>query len=323
MMRLLVLGAGGVGGYYGGRLAGAGADVTFLVRPHRRDQLRRDGLRVSSPLGDLTLPVKTILAEELKPDYDVVLLTCKAYDLDSSLDAIAPAVGSQCGVVPLLNGLAHLDRLDQRFGAGRVMGGTCGIDVMLLPDGTIRHTGSLQRIAFGERDRSRSARGRALADAFGRTSLEWEWADDILMRMWEKLVLLSVLAATTCLFRGNVHEIMSAPGGSEAAERALRANVEIATREGYPLVEGAIRYARERLTDPEGRWSASMMRDMEGGRPVEADHIIGFMLDRARAHGVDDTILSLAYTHLKTYETRRAEGRLPVAPLAGAAGARR
>jgi len=311
MTRLLVLGAGGVGGYYGGRLAEAGADVTFLVRPHRRDQLQRDGLRVTSPLGNLTLPVQTVVAAELKPDYDFVLLTCKAYDLDSSMDAIAPAMGRQCAVVPLLNGLAHLERLDARFGAAQVMGGTCGIDVILLPDGTIRHTGSLQRIAFGERDRSRSARGHALADAFGRTSLEWEWADDILMRMWEKIVLLSVLAATTCLFRGNVHEIMSAPGGREAAERALLANVEIARHEGYPQAEGSVRYARERLTAPDGRWSASMMRDMEGGRPVEADHVIGFMLGRARAHGVDDTILSLAYTHLKTYETRRAEGRLP------------
>jgi 2-dehydropantoate 2-reductase len=309
--RILVLGAGGVGGYYGGRLAEAGADVTFLVRTHRREQLRRDGLRITSPLGDLARPVQTTVAAELQPEYDVVLLTCKAYDLDSSMDAIAPAVAGDCTIVPLLNGLVHLNRLDQRFSADRVMGGTCGIDVMLLPDGTIRHTGPLQRIAFGERDRRRSARAQALADAFGRTSLEWEWADDILLRMWEKIVLLSALAATTCLFRGNVHEIMSAPGGKEATERALAANVEIARREGYPQSEQSVRSTHDRLTDPAGRWSASMMRDMESGRPVEADHIIGFMLDRARDRGVDDTILSLAYAHLKTYECRRAEGRLP------------
>jgi 2-dehydropantoate 2-reductase len=322
MIRILVLGAGGVGGYYGGRLAEAGADVTFLVRPHRRQQLQRDGLRVDSPLGNLKRPVKTVVAGELASDYDFVLLTCKAYDLDSSMDAIAPAMGAGCTVVPLLNGLAHLERLDARFGADHVMGGTCGIDVTLLPDGVIRHTGTLQRIAFGERDRRRSPRGRALADAFSRTTLEWEWADDILMRMWEKIVLLSVLAATTCLFRGNVHEIMSAPGGREAAERALAANVEIARLEGYPQTEGSVRYTRERLTDPDGRWSASMMRDMEAGRPVEADHIIGYMLERARAHHVDADILSLAYTHLKTYETRRAEGRLPaIASAPGAAGA--
>jgi 2-dehydropantoate 2-reductase len=311
MSNILVLGAGGVGGYYGGRLAEAGADVTFLVRPARRAQLQRDGLRIDSPLGNLQRPVNTVVADELAADYDFVLLTCKAYDLESSMDAIAPAMRGRCTVVPLLNGLAHLDRLDARFGAAHVIGGTCGIDVTLLPDGVIRHSGTLQRIAFGERDRQRSPRAQALADAFGRTSLQWEWSDAVLMRMWEKLVLLSVLAATTCLFRGNVHEIMSAPGGRDAAERALTANVEIALREGYPQSEGSIRYSRDRLTDPDGRWSASMLRDMEAGRPVEADHIIGWMLERARAHGVDDTILSLAFTHLKTYEQRRADLRLP------------
>jgi len=142
-----------------------------------------------------------------------------------------------------------------------------------------------------------------------RTSLQWEHADDVMLRMWEKLVMLSVLAAITCLFRGNVQEIMSAPGGKQVAERALAASVEIATREGYPPTAAAATLAHERLTDPAGTWSASMMRDMEGGRPVEADHIIGWMLNRARAHGVDDLILSLAYTHLKTYERRRADRR--------------
>jgi 2-dehydropantoate 2-reductase len=309
--RILVLGAGGVGGYFGGRLAQAGADVTFLVRHARRAQLVRDGLRISSPLGDLEMPVQTVVADELAPAYDLVILTCKAYDLDSSMDAVAPAMKGSCAVLPLLNGLAHLERLDERFGRDAVLGGSCGIDVMLLPDGVIRHAGTLQRIVFGERDGSKSARTLAFADVLARSIIHFEHADDVLLRMWEKLVMLSVLAATTCLFRGNVKEIMSAPGGREAAERALRANVEIATREGYPPTADAISLALSRLTDPAGQWSASMMRDMEGGRPVEADHIIGWMLARARQHGVDDQILSLAFTHLKTYERRRADGRLP------------
>jgi 2-dehydropantoate 2-reductase len=310
-MKILVLGAGGVGGYFGGRLAQAGADVTFLVRPARREQLARDGLRITSPLGDLTTPVKTVLADELGPGYDLAILTCKAYDLDSSMDAIAPAMKGACTVLPLLNGLAHLDRLDARFGRQHVIGGSCAIDVMLLPDGVIRHSGRLQRIVFGERDGVKSARTLAFAEALGKTTIGWEHADDVLLRMWEKLVMLSVLAAITCLFRGNVQEIMSAPGGREAAERALAANVQIATREGYAPTSAALALAHDRLTDPAGQWSASMMRDLEGGRPVEADHIIGWMLDRARAHGVDDLVLSLAYTHLKTYERRRADGRLP------------
>jgi 2-dehydropantoate 2-reductase len=310
-MRVLVLGAGGVGGYFGGRLAQAGTDVTFLVRPARRAQIVSDGLRITSPLGDLTMPVKTVIAEALTPDYDVVILTCKAYDLASSIEAIAPAMHGPCAVLPLLNGMAHLERLDARFGSGAVLGGSCGIDVTLLPDGVIRHSGTLQRIVFGERDRHRSPRTLAIAGALAGTIVEWEHADDVVLRMWEKLLMLSVLAAVTCLFRGNVHEIMSAPGGRDAALGALRATVAIATAEGHPPSPAAVAQAEQRLTDPSGQWSASMMRDMESGRPVEADHVIGWMLERGRRHGIADPVLSLAYTHLKTYERRRADGRLP------------
>ena len=218
-MKLLVLGAGGIGGYFGGRLAVAGTDVTFLVRPRRREQLRRDGLRIQSPVGDLTLSVNTVLASELAPGYDVALLTCKAYDLDSALDAIAPAMDGHCVVVPLLNGMAHLARLDERFGRGRVMGGACSISVTLGSDGVIRHADALQRIAFGARDRSTSARARMLADAFAATTIEWELAADIEQNMWEKISFLSVLAATNCLFRANVGETVGAPGGRAAIER--------------------------------------------------------------------------------------------------------
>ena len=310
-MKLLVLGAGGIGGYFGGRLAESGADVTFLVRPKRREQLTRDGLRITSPVGDLQRQVKTVLASELAPGYDFVLLTCKAYDLDSALDAIAPAMDGECAVVPMLNGMAHLERLDERFGAANVLGGACSISVHLEKDGVIRHADPLQRLAFGERDRSKSARARMLADAFAKTTVEWELADDIMQNMWEKITFLSVLAATNCLFRANVGEITRSAGGLAAIERALAANFEIATREGHPPRPAAIEFARKTLTDPASTRSGSMLNDLEGGRPVEGDHIVGWMLDKARAHGLDDTILSLAYTHLKAYEARRAAGRLP------------
>src|SRR5690348_13766353 len=178
-MKMLVLGAGAIGGYFGGRLAEAGIDVTFLVRPRRREQLERDGLRIRSPRGDVDLRVKSVLAADLAPGYDVVLFTCKAYDLDSAMDAIAPAMNGRCAVVPMLNGMAHLTRLDERFGAASVMGGACSISVTLDKDGVIQHADPLQRVAFGERDRSKSARAEMLADAFAATAIEWELADDI------------------------------------------------------------------------------------------------------------------------------------------------
>lgn len=310
-MKLLVLGAGGIGGYFGGRLAQAGTDVTFLVRPKRREQLERDGLRIRSPVGDVTLRVKTVLASELAPGYDFVLLTCKAYDLDSAIDAIAPAMDGHCAVVPMLNGMAHLARLDQRFGAANVMGGACSISVILEKDGVIRHADALQRIAFGERDRSKSARAQMLADAFAATTIDCELADDIEQNMWEKIAFLSVMAAATCLFRANLGEIIAAPGGRATIDRALDVNFEIAARNGHPVRAAAGEFGRRTLTDPTSKRIASMLYDLEMGLPVESDHTVGWMLEQAQAHGIDATLLSFAYTHLKAYEARRAAGRLP------------
>jgi 2-dehydropantoate 2-reductase len=281
------------------------------VRPGRREQLARDGLVVQSPLGDVRRAVSTVTAQELKPGYDLVLFTCKAYDLDSAMDAIAPAVRAGVGIVPMLNGIAHLERLDERFGRPQVLGGTCHINVTLLPDGRIVHGDPLQNMLFGERDRTKSPRALALADAAAKAKLGGGLSEDIEQDMWEKVVFLSALAATTCLFRGNVREIVGAPGGTAAMESALAANVAIATAEGHPPRNAAIGRARDRLTDPEGLWSASMLRDLEAGGRVEGDHIVGWMLERARRHGIDAPVLAMAYTHLKAYERRRDAGRLP------------
>jgi 2-dehydropantoate 2-reductase len=310
-MKILVLGAGGIGGYFGARMAHSGADVTFLVRPKRLEQLRRDGLAVESPLGDLRMPVKTVAAGDPQAGFDVVLFTCKAYDLDSAMDAVAPAMQGGAALVPLLNGMAHFERLDARFGRERILGGTAHINVTLKPDGTVWHGDALQNLLFGERDRTKSPRALALDAIVKRAGIGGGLSEDIEQDLWEKVVFLTALASTTCLFRGNVREIVGAPGGAEAMRRALAANTAIATAEGRTPRPSALQRFNERLTDPEGLWSASMLRDLEGGGQVEADHIVGWMLERARRHHVDDTILSMAYTHLKAYERRREASRLP------------
>jgi 2-dehydropantoate 2-reductase len=309
-MKILVLGAGGLGGYFGGRLAQGGADVTFLVRPKRRAQLERDGLVIESPSGNAKLEAKTVLAEAVRPGYDWVLFTCKAYDLESAMDAVAPVMDNHCALLPVLNGLAHFEALDARFGAAQVLGGTAHINAVLRPDGVVWNGDSLNRILFGERDRSKSPRVQAIAEAFARTTVEWRLSEDIIQDLWEKVTFLCTLASVTCLFRGNIGEIMAAPGGKEAVLRAFEANVQVSTREGHPPRAAHVENGRARLTDPKGNWTASMLRDLEGGGRTEADHIVGWMLERARRHGVDDTMLALAYAHLKTYEARRAGGRL-------------
>ena len=311
-MKILVLGAGGIGGYFGGRLAQGGADVTFLVREKRAAQIAANGLVIESPNGNATIVAKTVTAEGVKPGYDLVLFTCKAYDLDSAMDAIAPAMTGECVVVPMLNGISHLERLDARFGKAKVMGGTCQINVTLGPDGTVKHMEPLNRLTFGERDGAQSPRAKAFAAELAKSSVDWTLSPTIEQDMWEKLMFLSVLAAVTCLFRGNIGEVLSAPGGRATLERAIAANIEIVAKCAAPPREKIIEWARGRLLTP-GPAASSMLRDVERGNPVEADHIVGFMLERAREHGVDETILALAFAHLKTYEARRAAGRLPAA----------
>jgi 2-dehydropantoate 2-reductase len=191
------------------------------------------------------------------------------------------------------------------------MGGTAHINVTLKPDGTVWHGDALQNLLFGERDRSKSERALALDAITKRAGIGGGLSEDIEQDLWEKVVFLTALASTTCLFRGNVREIVGAPGGKEAMRRALAANAAIAAAEGRPPRPAALQRFNERLTDPEGLWSASMLRDLESGGQVEADHIVGWMLERARRHHADDAILSMAYTHLKAYERRREAGRLP------------
>src|SRR6202047_1310743 len=164
-MRILVVGAGAIGGYFGGRLLQAGRDVTFLVRPKRAAELARDGLVIKSPNGDLTLKnPPTVQANKLDEKFDVVLLSCKAFDLDDAIKSFAPAVGPQTAIIPLLNGMRHLEVLDESFGKDRVLGGQCGIAVMLDEH---RHVVQLapvfQSLTFGERDGTMSGRVRAIA----------------------------------------------------------------------------------------------------------------------------------------------------------------
>src|SRR5690606_12276361 len=157
LMRILILGAGGTGGYFGGRLAQAGIDVTFLVRANRAAQLERDGLVIRSPLGDAALPVAHVTAEALpalarERPFDLVILSCKAYDLDGSIDAIAPAVGAGTTVMPILNGLRHYAALDARFGRDAVLGGLCFISATKADDGDLVQLDKPARLTLGERD---------------------------------------------------------------------------------------------------------------------------------------------------------------------------
>jgi len=311
-MRILVLGAGGTGGYFGGRLAQSGADVTFLVRPARAAQLQRDGLSIHSPLGDASFPVVHVVAGDLPAlaaaaPFDLVVLSCKAYDLESAVEAIVPAVGPGTAVMPILNGLRHYPLLDASFGRERVLGGLCFISAAKAADGGIAHLGRPASITFGERDGGISARVEAFATACARAGIEHKASDDIAQEQWNKFSFLATLAAGTCLMRASVGRIVASEGG-EAFMAALHDEcLAVARAEGQPVPEKARDIARTGLTLAGSDVKASMLRDLESGGRVEAAHIVGYMFRRARAHGIDAPNLRAAWVHLQCYEAGRGD----------------
>src|SRR5688572_4294233 len=232
-MRFLVLGAGAVGGYFGGRLAEAGRDVTFLVRPPRAAALAEHGLKVESQLGDFQVPVNTATADRVGGPYDVVLLTAKHYDLDAAIEAIRPGVGPQCAILPLLNGLVHLDRLHAAFGPDRVLGGVAYVGASLQPDGTIRHHNRLSGIAFGERGGGVSERAKAIEAEFAGTLVSAPASPNIMLDMWEKFVMMGAMAGVGCLMRGNVGEIMATDDGEALMIAALTECQAVAEASGF------------------------------------------------------------------------------------------
>lgn len=309
-MKMLMLGAGALGGYFGARLIEAGEDVTFLVRDARRRQLESAGLQVRSQYGDFSGPVPTISKDALRPDYDLVLLSCKAYDLDAAMDAIAPAIGPGAAILPLLNGLSHMDRLNARFGHERVLGGVARIAATLTREGVIEHLNDWSFIDFGEQDGTVSARVKAIEAAFSKSSVKATLEPNILQKMWDKLVFLATVAGMNCLMRANIGEIARTPEGAALMQRFLEANAAIAAKAGYPLSQSSMENYRKFLADRSSTSTASMLRDLEGGGRIEGDHIIGFLLEKARTFGFDATLHEIVFTHLKAYEQRRDAGRL-------------
>lgn len=308
-MRILIVGAGAIGGYFGGRLLQSGADVTFLVRPRRAEELKRDGLVLKSPHGDATLPnPPTVLASDLKETFDVVLLSCKAFDLEDAINSFAPAVGDTTAILPMLNGMKHLDALDARFGKGRVLGGLCQIAATLSPERHIVQLTPLQTLGFGERDGTMSERITKIAEIFGKGDFGAASSGTILHDMWEKWVFLATLAGCTSAMRAPVGAIVASPGGRDFILGVRDEIGHVASAEGFAPRAPFLERTTGMLTADGSPLTASMFRDIKGNAPIEADQIIGDLIVRADAAKSPAPRLRMIYTHLKAYEAVRAAG---------------
>jgi 2-dehydropantoate 2-reductase len=307
-MRILVVGAGATGGYFGGRLAEAGRDVTFLVRPKRAEELRRDGLQILSPHGDVTLHPQLVTADRIASPYDAVLLTVKAFALDAALTDLAPAVGPGSAIIPVLNGMRHLDVLIGRFGEAAVLGGVCLVATTLDAQGRVKQLAEFQQLVCGERSGEMSARVAALDAVMQGAGFTARVSAVILQEMWEKWILLATLGSITCLLRGTVGDIEAAPGGAALALEVLGECVSVATASGYTPGEAFLTRTKASVTAKGSATAPSMYRDLTQGLPVEADQIVGDMVARARGFGIAAPILTAAYAHLSIYQRRVAGG---------------
>jgi 2-dehydropantoate 2-reductase len=304
-MNILVLGAGAMGGYYGARLLQAGAEVTFLVRPSRKAQLQRDGLTVRGELGGFAGPVHTITRDELKSPFDLVVVSCKGYDLKSAIDDIEPAVGPRTGVLPWLNGLAPYDRLDDAFGRDRVLGGVAYVATALQSDGVITQQGRQDKVIVGARTTLLEPLASRFHQLLSRTPGERLLSTDIEQALWDKWVMLCAGAAMNCLMRGSVADILCTAGGQGLMEEAIVECLEVASREGHALSESTVSLIHARLLDTKSTWAASMMRDIAAGVPrLETETIVGDMVRRASTHRLTTPLLRAAYCHLEVYESR-------------------
>ncbi|WP_018610094.1 ketopantoate reductase family protein [Uliginosibacterium gangwonense] len=303
-MRFLIVGAGALGGYFGGRLLAAGQDVSFLLRERRAAQIAQTGLVIKSGLGDAHFPnPPVVLAKDLNSYFDVILIGCKAYDLESTMDSIAPAVGPNTMILPMLNGLCHLDALAQRFGHERVLGGFCFISAALDSSGVIQHLGDYHILCYGEIDGSRTPRIEALESAFAKVNFTAQLSPDILQAMWEKWISIAALAGITCLMRGSIGAIVEA-GAGDIALALYEECCAIAAHNGHAPSAAGVERARNLLTTPGSLLTASMFKDMQRGAVTEAEHIIGELIKRGEDAG-KCLLLRTAYAHVKIYEGSR------------------
>ncbi len=301
-MEILVIGAGAVGGYFGGRLAQANRDVTFLVRARRAEEIKTKGLQIVSPHGDLTLHPKTITAGQITRPYDLILLGVKSYGLPGAMNDFAAAVGPETMIFPALNGMRHMDLLIARFGAHAVLGGVCLVATELDQEGRIHQLADFQKLTYGELDGHTTPRLQKLDETLRGAGFDAVLSNHILDDMWQKWVQLATLGAITCLLRGNIGEIAAIPGGAAMALSALRECSGIASACGHPQSEAFVERQAVALTAEGSPLASSMYRDLKKGAPVEVDTILGDLLEHGRRHGLTTPILQAAFVNLSIYQ---------------------
>jgi 2-dehydropantoate 2-reductase len=303
IVRILVVGAGAVGGYFGGRLAEKGENVTFLVRENRKKQLEQHGLIIQSIHGNVKLTPQLLLSGEEAGPFDVILLSTKAYHLDSAIKDMRPYIGKDTMILPLLNGMSHIEKLIESFDEKNVLGGLCFVESTLDQNGTIIQTSPIHDLVYGERNGEKTNRITRLEEAFSETKANFLLSDKIKQEMWVKYLFISTLSGITSLFRSPIGPILENNEGLNTIEKVLSEAAAIMRSVDAPLPEGIEEIQLNRLMAMNYEMKSSLQRDMEKNLPIEAGHLYGYLLNIASKNNMDVPTLKVIYQNLKVYET--------------------
>ncbi len=301
-MRILVLGAGGVGGFFGGRLVEKGEEVTFLVRSKRKKQLEERGLVIRSINGDFSFQPKLITKEDQTAPFDVILFSTKAYHLNEAIQDLKPFVGESTVIIPLLNGIAHVTLLQKEFGEEKVIGGLCFIETTLNDQGEIVQTSAANRLMFGEMKSQDSERIKHISKAFAGTKSSFILSENITQDMWHKYLFITVMSGVTTLMRAPIGPIRESEGGRDFIQNLFEECMEIMRCVGAPIKDNIVQEHMKIIDKISYNMKSSMQRDMEKGSSIEAKHLQGYLLDVAEQFSIEAPLLGAVYQNLKVYE---------------------
>jgi len=307
-MKIAIMGSGGVGGYFGARLADAGNDVSFIARGAHLDAIVSDGLRVISPFGDVHVtPARaTNDPAEIGP-VDIVLFTTKLYDTESAGELCKPLIGADTAVISFLNGVDSEDQLSRILGAEHVAGGVARISAEILRPGIIQHHSNFASIEFGERSGDESSRLRAFLEAAQQANIDAQLRSDIDVAIWQKFIMLASFSAITSLTRLAAGLIRSTPETWELLQAAARETETVALALGVGLEEDAVERATKLLSKLPDTMKSSMLMDLENGRRLELEWLSGAVYRLGRETGVDTPIHRVVLAALMPFANGKPE----------------
>ena len=299
-MKILVLGIGGIGGFFGGYLSEIGADVTFLVRPKRQKLLTNNGLNIISSLGNLTLKPKMVLAEELTPIYDIIIITCKTYDLDQAISDLKLCKGKGL-IIPLLNGVTHMKKLDKEYGCSNVMGGVAHISSTVNKNGTIEHFSDFRKLTFGDRSLINNEAINSFYQICKKTKFDVILSDNINLDLWKKWVFIATVAGATTLFNTSLGQISKQTYGKQLIIDLFEECKAIGEMNGYVFDKLEADNIIKNITADGSLIKASMQRDVEKKSFTEHEEIFGDLISAGNKKHINYPILSSCFVNMKIY----------------------